>query len=69
MTGGGSKCEWMTACVHPIYGTPAAQAIGAAFWDLWLEPIVAAREQLAPRGSSCGTGMAGKRAAEKKDEG
>ena len=45
VTGGGSKCEWMTACVHPIYGTPAAQAIGAAFWDLWLEPIVAAREQ------------------------
>jgi hypothetical protein len=48
VTGGGSKCKWMTACVHPIYGTPTAQAIGSAFWDLWLKPIVAAREQPAP---------------------
>ena len=43
VTGGGARCEWMTACVHPTYGTPTAKAIGSAFWDLWLEPIVRAQ--------------------------
>jgi hypothetical protein len=36
-TSAGSKCEWMTACVHPTYGTPAATAVGKAMWDLWLK--------------------------------
>ena len=43
LTGSGSKCEWMTACVHPTYSTPTATAIGKAFWNLWLEPIVGAQ--------------------------
>ena len=40
VTGGGAKCDWMTSCVHPTYGTPTAKAIGSAFWSLWLEPIL-----------------------------
>ena len=42
VTGGGAKCEWMTYCVHPTYGTPTADAIGKAFWDQWVGPIVGA---------------------------
>lgn len=40
LTGGGAKCEWMTSCVHPTYGTPTADALGEAFWELWLRPIL-----------------------------
>lgn len=31
----GAPCEWETYCVHPTYGTPAEQAVGDAFWDLY----------------------------------
>jgi hypothetical protein len=41
VSGGGARCEWMKGCVHPIYGTPAAKAVGAAMWSLWLKPLVA----------------------------
>ena len=44
VNGGGAKCAWMTACVHPLYATPAAKAIGDAFWNLWLEPIIGTRK-------------------------
>lgn len=40
VSGGGANCAWMNGCVHPRCGTPAAEAIGAAMWKLWLEPIV-----------------------------
>ena len=43
VTGGGAKCAWTTACVHPTYGTPTAKAIGRAFWDLWLDPLLKMR--------------------------
>lgn len=31
----GGPCKWATACVHPTYGSPAAIAVGEAFWDLY----------------------------------
>lgn len=31
----GSPCQWETLCVHPKYGTPAATAVGEAFWSLY----------------------------------
>mmetsp|Transcript_66949 Transcript_66949/g.150473 ORF Transcript_66949/g.150473 Transcript_66949/m.150473 type:complete len:293 (+) Transcript_66949:105-983(+) len=31
----GGPCKWYTLCVHPKYGTPAATAVGEAFWDLY----------------------------------
>ena len=40
ITGGGAPHEWMIYCVHPIYGTPAAEAVRDALWDLWLAPLV-----------------------------
>ncbi len=36
----GAPCEWETSCVHPTYGTPAEQAIGDAFWDLYFRDRV-----------------------------
>ena len=38
---GGSRCDWMVACVHPKYGTPTATAIGDAMWSSWLENATA----------------------------
>ena len=35
----GSNCEWYIGCVHPIYGTPAAKAFGAEFWNQWLKDV------------------------------
>ena len=43
VSGGGANCEWLHGCVHAIYGTPAAKAIGAAMWSLWLEPLLRSR--------------------------
>ena len=40
VTGGGAKCEYMTSCVHPVYGTPAADAIGQGFYDLWISQVL-----------------------------
>ena len=48
VSGGGARCSWMHNCVHPMYGTPAAQAIGQAMWMLWLEPILNKQPSLAP---------------------
>lgn len=36
----GSPCEWEVACVHPAPDTPAAKAIGEAFWDLFFSTYV-----------------------------
>jgi len=33
-------CSELLDCVHPIYGTPAAKAIGEAFWDLYFSKHV-----------------------------
>lgn len=33
-------CLQLVDCVHPIYGTPAAKAIGEAFWDLYFSKHV-----------------------------
>lgn len=41
VSAGGARCDWMTYCVHSTYGTAAADAIGAAWWDIWLAPILA----------------------------
>ncbi|GMH82320.1 hypothetical protein TrST_g12548 [Triparma strigata] len=35
----GSKCEWMTSCVHPTYGTKTADAIGEVLWMDWLRNV------------------------------
>jgi hypothetical protein len=35
----GTKLEWMDACVHPIYGTPAADAVGEEMWKQWLKDL------------------------------
>merc|ERR1712151_22465 len=31
----GGPCKWMDKCVHPRPGSPAAEAVGEAFWDLF----------------------------------
>lgn len=42
VTSAGSACGWMVMCVHPKYGTPTANAVGQAMWDLWLANRTAA---------------------------
>merc|ERR1711972_851078 len=31
----GGPCKWNDGCVHPKPGSPAAEAVGEAFWDLF----------------------------------
>merc|ERR1711920_342723 len=31
----GANCAWETECVHPTYNTPAGDAWGNGFWDLY----------------------------------
>merc|ERR1712113_1066830 len=31
----GANCAWETECVHPTYNTPAGNAWGQSFWDLY----------------------------------
>lgn len=36
----GSNCAWETECVHPSYKTPAGEAWGKGFWDLYFSKHV-----------------------------
>jgi hypothetical protein len=36
----GANCAWETDCVHPTYDTPAGNAWGQGFWDLYFSKHV-----------------------------
>merc|ERR1712125_185000 len=37
----GANCAWETECVHPTYNTPAGNAWGQSFWDLYFSKHLA----------------------------
>merc|ERR1719487_2153297 len=39
-------CDKMLACVHPVYGSKYATAIGDAFWDLFFKKYVGSDQAL-----------------------
>lgn len=44
VTGAGAKCEMMISCVHPMYGTSAADIMGQGWWDQWLSAVTSENE-------------------------